>query len=132
MSKSRPAGCLFIDDEENIITKKIMSAVTDSDNKIIHDIKKKPGISNLLDIASSLSTKSVKDLEHQFRSSNYGEFKKYIAKMVIDYFAPIRAKKIQLLKNPKKILSVFASGAKIANIQTNAKIKIIKNKIGLI
>ena len=43
MSKLRPAGCLFLDDSPTEIKKKIMSAVTDSGNKVVSNFDKKKG-----------------------------------------------------------------------------------------
>ena len=49
MSKSDETGkgCIYILDDINVSKKKIMSAVTDSDNAIYYDVKNKPGISKL-------------------------------------------------------------------------------------
>ena len=55
MSKSRPAGCIFLDDSPEEIHKKVMRATTDSESVIRYDTETKPGISNLLRIYSSLS-----------------------------------------------------------------------------
>src|SRR3989338_3880433 len=45
MSKSEPAGCLFLDDELTVIEKKIKTAVTDSGSDVRYDEKTKPAIS---------------------------------------------------------------------------------------
>ena len=52
MSKSDETykGVILLLDDEKTIRKKIMSAVTDSDNKIYYDKDNKPGVSNLLTI----------------------------------------------------------------------------------
>jgi tryptophanyl-tRNA synthetase len=50
MSKSSPAGCAFILDDDKTLTKKIKSAVTDSEREIVFDPERKPGVSNLLTI----------------------------------------------------------------------------------
>ena len=68
MSKSEETskGCIYILDDINISKKKIMSAKTDSDNKIIYDVENKPGISNLLTIYSILSNQSIASLEKKY------------------------------------------------------------------
>ena len=64
MSKSDPNqnGTLYITDKPEILRKKIMSAVTDSDGEIKYDPDAKPGISNLINIASALSGKTQGEL----------------------------------------------------------------------
>src|SRR3990167_8329659 len=79
MSKSRPAGCLFIDDSPEEIEKKIKAAVTDSGSEGKYDPKNKPGISNLLEIMAGLSDKTAPETEKQFTGMNYGEFKKSVS-----------------------------------------------------
>lgn len=132
MSKSRPAGCLFIDDEPEVIKKKIMSAVTDSGSEITFDEANKPGISNLLLILRALTGKTMAELETDFAGKNYGQFKTIVAQTVTDYFAPIREKKSKLLKKPEKVLSIFKAGAKKANKAAQSKLKVVYGKIGLL
>ena len=48
MNKSNVNGVIFLKDKPNIIYKKIMNAVTDSEKKIKYDFVNKQGISNLL------------------------------------------------------------------------------------
>ena len=53
MSKSSPAGCLFLLDDPKVTAKKIKSAVTDSGREIAFDPDTKPGVSNLLTLISA-------------------------------------------------------------------------------
>ena len=131
MSKSEPPGCLFIDDAPEIIKKKIMSAVTDSGTEIKHD-HTKPGISNLLKIASALSEKTIPELETVFKIANYSEFKAYVAQLAADYFAPMRQRKAKLLKSPEKVLKIFTAGSAKANRIANKKMAEVKKKVGLL
>jgi tryptophanyl-tRNA synthetase len=72
MSKSDDdhRGCILLLDEEDAIRKKIMSAVTDSDNKIYFDEENKPGISNLMTIYATLNNMTIKEVEQKFEDSN--------------------------------------------------------------
>jgi len=131
MSKSRPVGCLFIDDEPEIMKKKLMAAVTDSDKEILFDPKNKPGIANLLLLASAISNHSIADLEKQFKGANYGEFKAKLGHLVVHYFADFRAAKQKLLAHPNKILAAFAKGAKTATVRAKKKMSLVREKLGL-
>ncbi len=132
MSKSRPAGCLFMDDAPEVIEKKIMTAVTDSGRDITYNPEKKPGVSNLLLIESELTGKPVEAVAAKYSGRNYGEFKKEVAKIVAESLAPFRQAKAKLLQNPKSVLKVFAKGADKARKIADAKMDEVRKKIGLI
>lgn len=132
MSKSLPAGCLFIDDEPAMIEEKIKTAVTDSGKEIEFDPQSKPGISNLLQIMSGLSGKPIPELETAFRGKSYVRFKKALARITAKHFAAYRRKKAKLLQKPEKIEKMLARGAKIANKIANEKIRVVKERLGLL
>jgi tryptophanyl-tRNA synthetase len=128
MSKSQSEGCLFLDDSPKEIETKIKRAVTDSGSEIKYNAQNKPGISNLLSIYEALSDLPIKKLEDKYRGKGYGEFKSELAKIVIDSLKPFRETKI----NDKKIKSTLNAGAKKARKIALAKIKKIKEKLGLL
>jgi len=132
MSKSRPAGCLFIDDSPEEIERKIKTAVTDSGSEIKYDEKEKPGISNLLSIMAGLSGKPIATLEKEFANANYGKFKQSLAVLVSDYFASFRKKKAALLKKPATLKKVLQHGSVQAQKIAVKKLAEIKEKIGLV
>jgi len=132
MSKSRPEGCLFLDDEPEIIRKKIKRAVTDSGNEVKFDEKGKPAISNLLLIYSAFSGKKIKEIEKMFIGKGYGEFKSSLAEVVIEGLAPFQKKKTELKKKLPQVLKRVEKGNKKAKIVASKKMLEIKKKIGLI
>jgi len=99
MSKSSdsPMGVITMYDTEKEITKKIMGATTDSDMTIKFDEENKPGISNLLNIASCMSGKSIKELEEEFIGKNYGEFKRFVAEVTTKQLKAIQDKYNELV-----------------------------------
>ncbi|TSC82237.1 MAG: Tryptophan--tRNA ligase [Parcubacteria group bacterium Gr01-1014_19] len=131
MSKSRPGGCLFIDDEPEVIKSKVRGAVTDSESVVKYDPKHKAGISNMLEIMSGLSGKSINEVEKGFAGMNYGELKHSLADYVADYFEKFRKKKTSLLKKPANIRTALRSGAAKAKKNAERKMIEIKKKIGL-
>ena len=132
MSKSEPAGCLFLDDEPDEIMAKVMAAVTDSGTGIAYDIERKPGIANLLGIFSSASGKPVEELVREYGDTKYSAFKKTVAKAVAKKFAGYRKKKAKLMANPQKLMKMAVRGAKMANAIANAKLAEIRKKVGLL
>ncbi len=131
MSKSRPQGCLFIDDSPEEIKKKIARAVTDSDSKISYDPAKKPGLSNLLGIYAALKNIDAKNAEKEFAGKSYAEFKSELAGLVADYFADFRKKKKELLAKPENLKKVLNDGSEKARAVADKKIQEVKEKIGI-
>ncbi len=127
MSKSSPGGCLFLDDSPEEIKKKIMSAVTDSENEIRYDKKKKPGLSNLLLIYSSLSNKSVKEIEKEFKGKGYGDFKKSLVETVSEALKPFREKEY----SDNEIEEIIDKGNEKARLVADGKIREVRKKLGI-
>lgn len=132
MSKSRPEGCLFLDDEPEIIRKKIKRAVTDSGSEVKFDEKEKPAISNLLLIYSAFSGKAIKQIEKLYVGKGYGEFKSNLAEVVIEGFAPFQKKKTELKKKLPQILKDIEKGNKKTKTVASKKMLEVKKKIGLV
>ena len=130
MSKSCPAGCLFVNDSPAEIKKKIMSAVTDSGNEVRYDPKNKKGISNLMLVYQAFSVKSLKQIEKDFTGRGYGEFKSELTKGLIKLLVPFRDKLAPARR--KKIMEELIKGNKKANKIASAKLKEVKKKIGLL
>ena len=115
MSKSdeNEKATIFILDEPNRIKKKIAAAVTDSDSEI-KSSPRKPGVSNLLTIHSSLSGNSIPELEEYFKGKGYGQLKSDLTEMVSESLAPVRARYKELIEDKAYLNSVLADGAKAA------------------
>ena len=132
MSKSDDdhRGCILLLDEEDVIRKKIMSAVTDSDNKIYFDEENKPGISNLMTIYGSLSNMSVEDIQEKFKDSNYGVFKKEVADIVVVTLTPIQ-KNYNDIINSSLIDEVLDKGIKKVEVMAREKCAEVQQRVGL-
>ena len=132
MSKSRPAGCLFLDDSAAAIRDKIKRAVTDSGREIKYAPESKLAVSNLLLIYSELSGKSIKIIEKTHKGKGYAEFKKDLAEVIVKALTPFQKKKKELSKKQSYIKKVLVSGNKKANTVASKKLLEAKKKIGLI
>ncbi len=96
-SASSPQGIIEMLDDPKVSAKKIRSAVTDSGSEVRFDAEEKPGVSNLLTIFSSLTATSVSDLEEQYAGKMYGDLKKDLADVVVDFVTPFRDRTLELL-----------------------------------
>lgn len=132
MSKSDPVekSCIYLLDSEDVIRKKIASAVTDSDGKIMFDPVKKPGVSNLLTILSAISSKSVNELENELSGKSYSEFKSIVADAVVKELLPIQEKYFNFI-NSEELDKVLDEGKAKASYFAHKMITKVKHKVGV-
>lgn len=131
MSKSseNQNGVIRLLDEPEVVRKKIMRATTDSEMSVRYDEENKPGISNLINIYSSLTGKEIKEIEKEFDGSNYGTFKKAVADVVVGEIEKIQEKYNKYI-NGSEIDEILKNGANKTRMYAKAKYEAVKNKIG--
>jgi tryptophanyl-tRNA synthetase len=112
-SVSSPLGTLYMFDSPEDIKKKIAKAVTDTDGEVRFDWENKPGLSNLLEIYSSLSGETPNDVARRY--TRYGELKSDLAELVIEKLSPLREHYHELLRSPDELYKVAARGAEQAS-----------------
>jgi len=134
MSKSDddPKSCISLFDSPEDIVKKIMSAETDSGKEIIYNVTKKPGVSNLLTIYSLITDKKIQEIEREFKGRGYGEFKKSLAEVLINYLEPFRRKQKELETRGVYIKEILDKGAARARIIAKTTMEEVRSKMGLI
>jgi len=133
MSKSDANENAYISmfDEPELIIKKIKRAVTDSGSEVAAS-KDKPGITNLLNIYSLLTAKTVKQSEAYFAGANYGKFKTEVAETVAETFKPIQSEFKRLSADKPYLLKVLCGGADRAAQIANKTLAEVYGKIGFI
>jgi tryptophanyl-tRNA synthetase len=131
MSKSAedPRGCVLLLDEPDVIMKKFKSAVTDSGREIHYDTEMKAGISNLLDIFSLYTGRSVDSLVDEYGDGGYGPFKEAVAEVVIEGLAPIR--RAFNAQEDEEVARIMARGALDARTRAEGEMVDIRRKVGL-
>ncbi|MDK7752771.1 MULTISPECIES: tryptophan--tRNA ligase [Staphylococcus] len=117
-------------DEPNVGAKKIKSAVTDSDGIIKFDRNNKPGISNLLSIYSSLTDKTIDELQTQYKDSNYGEFKSDLAEIVKDFLVQFQ-EKYEYYFNSDELDTILDNGREKAQKASFKTLKKMEKAMGL-
>ena len=132
MSKSdEPKSCISLFDSPEEITKKILSAETDSGKEVKYNVTKKPGISNLLTIYSMVTDRTTQDIEKNFKGKGYGDFKKSLAKVLIDYLEPFRRKQKELQTRDVYLKEILNKGVSRAKIIAETTMKEVREKMGL-
>ncbi len=132
MSKSSedPKGTIDLLDQPDVIREKVMSAVTDTGSKILAR-PDKPGIANLLTIYSVLSDQTIKSLEEKYQGKGYGEFKKDLAEVVVDFLKPIREKYAEIREDDNYLNQVLKDGLAKAKPISQKTLEKVNNAIGL-
>jgi len=134
MSKSgeSPQGILWLLDEPSVITKKIKSAVTDTDTEIRFDAVNKPGVSNLLTLASLATGKTVPALESEFQGLGYGNLKSTVAEAVVELLEPIRTTTHELLADPAELDRMLTGGAEKAEERASRTLAKVHTAVGFL
>jgi tryptophanyl-tRNA synthetase len=117
MSKSlgaqRAGHAVNLLDDERVIRKTIMSAVTDSGREMRYQ-HASPGVRNLLSILQTLDGRPMEALEQAFEGKGYGDLKKAVAGTVLDTLTPIRQAFDATMAEPGRIDELLAHGAERA------------------
>lgn len=111
MSKSSPAGCVFLLDPPKRIEKKLKSAVTDSEGVVRFDPERQPGVSNLVGIIAACTGRSPQDVVGDYDGVLYGQLKKDAAEAVLAVAEPFAERTRELLADPAELQRLMAVGA---------------------
>jgi tryptophanyl-tRNA synthetase len=132
MSKSLPTGAVFLLDDPKVITKRIKSAVTDSETEIRFDPEAKPGVSNLLSILAAITDRDVHDVEKAYAGQGYGALKGDTAEAVVAFAAPFAARVRELGDDPAELHRLMAEGAAKARVTASATLAAAYDRLGLV
>lgn len=134
MSKSGESenGIIWLLDDPAATAKKIKSAVTDTERDIRFDPVTKPGVSNLLTLLSVLGGSSIASLESEFAGRGYGELKSATADAVVEAFAPVRARALELLADPAELDRLLTGNAERADAIASETLKRIYDRVGFL
>lgn len=131
MSKSAKSEYNYIalTDDAETVRKKIKKAVTDSGSEIVY-ADDKPALKNLINIYSSFSGKSPKEIEALYVGKGYGDFKNELAEVIIGFLEPFQQRLNEL--SDEKVIAILNEGAaKVAKL-AETKIKEVKQKVGFV
>ena len=117
-------------DEPSKIKKSIMKATTDSDGIVRFDPENKPGISNLLNIYSVLSGKTISELEAAYEGKGYGDFKKDLVEVTAEALLPIQ-EKYKDIRESGELIGILKDGAQRADAIAQKTMKRVRENFGL-
>ncbi len=134
MSKSAasPAGLVELLDDPARSAKKIRSAVTDAGREIRYDPENKPGVSNLLTIYAALSGRTIAELEAAYEGKGYGDLKKDLAAVVVEFVTPFQQRTREYLDDPAELDRVLAVGAEKARAVASETLTTVYERVGFL
>jgi len=118
--------------EEKAIRKKIMSIQTDSTPM---EAPKDPDKCNIFALYKLFSTpEQIEALAAKYRAGNfgYGHAKQALFEAYMDFFAPMRKRREELLKDPGYIDEVLRQGAERANAVAARTMEKVRKTVGLL
>ncbi len=133
MSKTDPDpnATISVFEDESSIMKKFKRAVTDSGTEIIAR-EDKPGITNLINIYSSINGKSVAEVEKEFEGAGYGTFKVAVGEAVVEKFKPMQQSYAEYLSDKAYIAKIATEGAAKASALGRRTLDKVRKKVGLV
>jgi len=130
MSKSYGNNLDIFGDEKET-RKRVMSIVTDSTPV---EAPKDPERSTIVQLYSLFASKDeVDNMRDRFKKggTGYGDFKKQLFEKLWEYFAPMRQRREQLLRDKSYIDNVLAKGAQRANEIADQVMTRVRKAVGL-
>ncbi|HEV3243833.1 MAG TPA: tryptophan--tRNA ligase [Chthoniobacterales bacterium] len=130
MSKSYGNNIDIFGDEKET-RKRVMSIVTDSTPV---EAPKDPQRSTILQLYSLFASKDeMANMRERFKKggTGYGDFKKELFEKLWEYFAPMRKRREEILRDKNYIDNVLARGAKRANQIADQVMQRVRSAVGL-
>jgi len=132
MSKSDETGrgVIFLSDAPEVATKKIMSATTDSYGQIKYDVRERPGIANLLQLLSLLTSKSQAEINTEWEGKTmYGDLKKAVAEVVSNFLTDFQQRLVTV--DETMIQAKLTSSEATMNATANETLLRAQKAVGL-
>jgi tryptophanyl-tRNA synthetase len=132
MSKSLPNGAVFLLDDTKVISKRIRSAVTDSETEVRFDPVTKPGVSNLLTILAAFTGRELDTVVKDYDGKGYGALKADTADAVVAFAEPFAARVQELMGDPAELHAQMAAGAAKASEVAAGTLAAAYDRLGLV
>lgn len=132
MSKSSPNQSSFIalNDDPNVIRKKVRKAVTDSGSEIVA-APDKPALTNLMSIYAILTDDTLDGVAERFIGKGYGPFKQELGDVLVAALEPIQERLRHYQESPQIVDDILTRGAGQARAIASAKMSLVRERMGL-
>ena len=131
MSKSAASEYNYISliDDEATVLRKIRRAVTDSGTDITYS-DDRPGLKNLINIYSLFSDRTPESIVAMYVGKGYGDFKTDLAQVISSFLTLFQERLASI--SDEEVLTILEQGAIKARAQAEAKMKQVREKVGLL
>jgi tryptophanyl-tRNA synthetase len=132
MSKSDPdeaGGVLRMLDSPDVLRRKVMRAVTDSDGEVRHDAVTKPGVTNLLEILGACT--GTLPAAAAARYTSYGDLKADTADAIVALLEPVQHRYAALVADPTGVDKLLDAGRERAAAFAKPQLDAAMRAIGL-
>jgi tryptophanyl-tRNA synthetase len=116
---------------EKALKKSIMKIVTDSTEVEAPKATENSTILALYKLFASADDYAAMVADHQRGGVGYGDFKKRLAEAYWEYFAPMRARRDEILADPGYVEQVLADGASKAREEADKVLTRVRRAVGL-
>ncbi|MGL5728500.1 MAG: tryptophan--tRNA ligase, partial [Plesiomonas sp.] len=112
----------------------IKRAMTDSAEPPVvrYDVAEKPGVSNLLDILSGVTGKSISELEAEFEGKMYGHLKGAVADAVSGMLTELQQRFAIFRADEAYLEQVMREGAEKASARAQATLSSVYQAVGFV
>jgi tryptophanyl-tRNA synthetase len=131
MSKSR-GNAILLKATADETTKLLKSAKTDSNREITYEPEARPEVANLLRLVSLCTGRAPEAIASAIGAGGSGKLKGLLTESLNAYLAPIRARRVELAKDPGYVASVLRRGIERANIEAEATISAVRQAMGMV
>ncbi|VEJ53039.1 tryptophan--tRNA ligase [Pragia fontium] len=123
----------LLEDPKSVV-KKLKRAVTDSDEPPVvrYDLANKAGVSNLLDILSGVTGKSIATLEQEFEGKMYGHLKTEVADAVAGMLTELQERYHRFRNDEAFLQQVMCDGAAKARTRAKETLDKVNQAVGFV
>jgi len=131
MAKSKN-NSIEIGMDEDQTAKLIKKAVTDADRHITYDPVGRPEVSNLVLLAALCTDRTPESVADEIGDGGAGALKRLVTDAINGKFAPIRARRAELMAAPDHLRQVLADGNERANARAEQTLNEVREAMQMV
>ena len=128
-SDPSPRSRILLNESPDSILKKVKSAVTDTGTTVSYDPAEKPGVSNLVELMSIFTGRTIDEIVTEYGESGYGTFKIAVGEAIAEALRPIR-ERFESIEDGD-VSRIMTDGAAAASDRAEKEMVTVREKTGL-
>jgi tryptophanyl-tRNA synthetase len=119
-------------DTPDTIRRKFKTAVTDSGRDVRYAPDEQPGVSNLVEILSVASSRTIPEVEAEYDGRGYGDLKMDVGEAVVELFRPVQERYAELRADETALRRLLAIGAEKARTTSAPTLNQMYGRMGFV